>query len=281
MEKYATYKKKKEGYVDVHETVKTIEKIAAAHLHEIDKRARALSRYGESIVGTMARLQNLTAYLSLAKKAEVPKRDLLVVVTGDKGLVGDAWRRLFSLYDESNRQDVLVIGKQGQRYIPATLAHVRHHSFSDRLPSSEEISVLNQTLRTYIENGTYATITTLHLSAESVIDLKPVKKQLLPLFEGDVPTQEADRVVSGYPIVEGSIFSIKEKLLEKYMNSRLEQTIIETAVAEYSARTIAMEHAAAKTEEMLARLSLVYLRDRRHSETEKQLERFAANKIST
>ena len=281
MEKYATYKKKKEGYVDVHETVKTIEKIAAAHLHEIDKRARALSRYGESIVGTMARLQNLTAYLSLAKKAEVPKRDLLVVVTGDKGLVGDAWRRLFSLYDESNRQDVLVIGKQGQRYIPATLAHVRHHSFSDRLPSSEEISVLNQTLRTYIENGTYATITTLHLSAESVIDLKPVKKQLLPLFEGDVPTQEADRVVSGYPIVEGAIFSIKEKLLEKYMNSRLEQTIIETAVAEYSARTIAMEHAAAKTEEMLARLSLVYLRDRRHSETEKQLERFAANKIST
>lgn len=280
MEKYSAFKKKNIGYTDVHETVKTIEKIAAAHLHEVEQRTVNLSNHTQRILEVLARLQKFDD--SNTVTGSIPTaggKNLLVLITGDKGLVGDAWQKLFNVYKNISHQGVLVIGKKGQLEVP-TSDQVQHHSFLSRIPSTREIESLHEKLLSYMQNGTYNSVTTLHLSAASVVDLRPVETLLLPItleVKTDTPT---DKYPVGYPIIEGSINTLKETLLKKYLNSRLEQIILETAVAEYSARTIAMEHATSKTEEMLTHLSRVYLRDRRHLETQKQLERFAVNKIS-
>ena len=53
----------------------------------------------------------------------------------------------------------------------------------------------------------------------------------------------------------------------------------ETKLSEFSARTVAMEHAAVKTKGLIHKFTLDYSKERRRVATQKQLEIFAVHKI--
>lgn len=277
MDTFATYNKKLTGYKDVSETVKILEKIAAGQLHSLEQQAFSLAEYTKTITTIFSRIAQMSDVdEQYSLKRRKLKRTLLVIVSGDKGLVGNLWNRLFAHYESADSQDVLVIGKKGQHEWKESDSFVSHYSFASRLPTSEEIYDLGNQLHSYIEDGVYSSISTLHIKPISLVEQNPVQTQLLPV---DIRKEEflVDRnQLPGYPIVDGSIKRIQKNLFKKYVFSRLQQVILETAVAELSARTVSMEHASAKTDEATNRLTMSYTRDRRQSETQKQLERFAS-----
>ncbi len=280
MDTFSTYSKKRAGYKDVSETVKILEKIAAGQLHALESETDLLSQYTAQIETILSRMNQLLDNSSAAVGINSSSaKTLLLMVSGDKGLVGDLWRRLFSLYKSNAHQDLLVVGKKAQLEWPESDSKVSHYTFAERLPNDDEIIVLGKLLQSYVDKNIYSSVTVLYLNPESLVEQKPVLKQLLPLVVGDVDV-DAHSSSFGYPIVEGSIKSLHKSLSQKYTLSRLRQVFLETAVSEYSARAVAMEHASAKTDEETKLLTMVYSRERRQRETQKQLERFAANNIS-
>lgn len=68
-------------------------------------------------------------------------------------------------------------------------------------------------------------------------------------------------------------------MLENYVKVSFAEIALETKLSELSARTVAMEDAAAKTEKLIKKTTLGYSKERRESETQKQLESFSAHKI--
>jgi ATP synthase F1 gamma subunit len=278
MDTFSTYNKKLAGYRDVSETVKILEKVAAGQLHTLERQTTWLAKYTKHILSLLGRVQELSDNQALVTDKTNAKKSLLVIITGDKGLVGDLWHRLFSYHKEIVEQDILVIGKKGQLEWPATNAKITHYSFADRLPNNDEIYQLGTLLDSYMETGAYKSVSTLHVYSESLIEQIPTLAPLLPIVP---PSAESvsDHARAGYPIIEGSIKGIQKMLYKKYLLSRIQQIVLETAVAEYSSRTVAMEHASAKTDAETLNLTMVYSRERRQRETQKQLERFAANKI--
>ncbi len=276
MDTFATHNKKLAGYKDVSDTVKIIEKIAASQLHELQKKTTSLSEYTKHILALLVRMHKLTRFATpdLYPVFTTP-RSLLVIITGDKGLVGDLWRRLFDVYVEDVQQDMLIIGKKGAQHWIESVGQVTHYSFAGRIPTSDELCSLAKLLDEHVDTGMYNTISTLHIHPTSLVEQNPVLTPLLPIDMANIEPDVIDPVASEYPIVDGSLLSLQKTLYKKYLSNRLQQIILETAVSEYSARTVAMEHASTKTDEANKRLIMVYSRDRRQRETQKQLERFA------
>jgi ATP synthase F1 gamma subunit len=278
MDTFSTYNKKLSGYKDVSETVKILEKIAAGKLHTLGQHVQPLSKYTSTILTMLSRVQQLSGKeVHSVYNTKQSARTLVVIITGDKGLVGDLWNRQFGYYKSKPTQDLLVIGKKGQQKWKESQPSIRHYSFSDRIPTAEEIYDLGEKLHSYIEDGVYQRVSTLHIQSLSLVDQKPVVTQLLPVVIPKKDFVSTADIPLGYPIVADSITSLQKTLFKKYMFSRLQQVILETAEAEFSARTVVMEHASTKTDEIIKRLHLSYFRDKRQSETQKQLERFAAN----
>ena len=84
---------------------------------------------------------------------------------------------------------------------------------------------------------------------------------------------------SGLPIFEPSKKEVFKALTQKYIGMFFRKIVMETKLSELSARTVAMEHASAKTDELIKKISLNYLKERRRAITQKQLESFAVHKI--
>jgi len=87
-----------------------------------------------------------------------------------------------------------------------------------------------------------------------------------------------DQKNQGLPLFEPSKQKTFDDLLDKYIGVVFRKIIFEAKLSELSARTVAMEHATAKTQEIIEKLHLKYAKNRRRTVTQRQLESFAAHK---
>ena len=279
MKSFTDHKKQLAGFEDVLETVQVLEKIAAGKLHALEDQSIKLASYTEVIARLMVRLEGFTSAsfkTASARRAKDKPRTLLVVLSGDRGLVGDLWHRLYDHYFEAalETHDMLVIGAKAQALWPAADG-VTHYMFADRFPTDAEVMALADKLSHEVQSGTYAAVKFLYPKPQSLTVYHPVIADLLPLAvdESVLHTKEP---LTGFPIIEGVVEDYKQSLLKKYLLARLHQFLQETALAEFSARTVGLEHAGAKTETIIADTMRQYRRWRRHEDTAKQLERFSA-----
>ena len=280
MYSYTTHKQQQEGYTDVLETVQVLEKAAASHLHKLQQRSRSLEQYTSIIVEMLYRLQTLnsepffTNDVTVGKKREDAK-NLTVVLTGDKGLVGGLWHELFEKHRPTAiGGDLLVIGQKGQSLWPQTqTGQISYHSFSERIPPLSEVVSLAERLTLDFQTGVYSSVSILYFHSTSLLSHSPTNATILPVK----PPIQIDHNKSpvGLPIMEESTANLTAALLKKYLINRLYQFILETALTEFSTRTTGLEHAGAKTEKLIEETARQYRKQRRHADTQKQLERFA------
>ena len=95
MRKYFEYKNQIQGLKDVLSTVKTTEKIAASHIHFFKKETKNLELYTKLLEQAIARLLKFYSpenYEFLQEKSRGKKA--IVLITGDKGLVGGLYHNL-------------------------------------------------------------------------------------------------------------------------------------------------------------------------------------------
>lgn len=269
MKSYITYKNQIQGVEDVSETVKTVEKIAASSVHFLKQEVYNLNAYAAEIERILTRLSLLYQKKEhpLLRKKQAGKK-ALVILTGDKGLVSGLWHQVVNEFLENVKQyqSVIVIGAKGENYL--------------KEENIQFISKQTETATNYIfdefKKGAFARIDILYPQFVSLAEQTPNFTQFLP-FEFRLIEKREDR--EGLPIFEPSKQKVFDQLLQKYIGIFFYKIIMETKLSELSARTVAMEHASAKTDELIQKLTIDYTKQRRRVVTQRQLESFSAHKV--
>jgi ATP synthase F1 gamma subunit len=277
MANYLVYKDQIEGFEEVSETVKTVEKIAASSIGRLRKDMANIDAY-------QANIRNILARSSLFYEVERPRKALgvpaLVILTSDKGLTGGLWRRTIDEYMRSARKNyeaAIVVGTRGQKYL-------KEESIEPTESFGNDIDALRYVANEF-RSHRFARVDILYPKFISLADHRPSFIPFLP-FSFDEKEQHSDVVVHtgiefGLPIVEPmrAMPEIFDRLMRKYAEAFFLKIAAEGRLSEFSARTVSMEHATAKTEELIKGLIHDYRTERRRSLTQKQLETFIAHKI--
>jgi len=280
MKSYITYKNQTQGIKDVSETVKTVEKIAASSVHFLKQKVSNLNFYATETERVLARLSLFYQEKDhpLLQKREAG-RETLVILTGDKGLVGGLWHGVVNTFLENTKQYqiVIVIGAKGENYLKEeSIPIIKSFTHIPDILQKEEVEHVSDYIFDEFKKRTFSRVDILYPQFISLAEQTPNLTQFLP-FEFKLTKEKKNG--KGLPIFEPSKQKVFDQLLQKYIGIFFYKIIMETKLSELSARTVAMEHAAAKTEEFIQKLTLDYTKQRRRIITQRQLEIFAAHKI--
>lgn len=286
MKSYSRYKSKITGYSDVSETVKIVEKIAASAVHTCKKDVARLKQYREHLQRVITRLSCCS---SLSAAQAMPTRtgtgrSVLVIFTGEKGLVGGLWHKMAEEYTQqtSPGDSLVLVGTKGFSFVDtATMAVLESFPLLDDLTPDALHERLHDYLVTNFIAGTFTEISFLYPQSVSIGEQTPVRIPFLPFSIPKVYTggESLSSQTVGLPIFDASANVVFKKLVELAVRAQLSHVLLETKLSELSARTVSMEHAAQKTNELVGLLSMEHTRQRRHDATQKQLESFTAQKM--
>ncbi len=280
MKSYITYKNQIQGVKDVSETVKTVEKIAASSVHFLKQEVSNLNAYAIEVEKVLIRLSlfyQKKDHLFLQKK--YARKKTLVILTGDKGLAGGLWHGVINTFLENAKQyqAIIMIGVKGENYIKEEKIPIikLFTNFFD-IPKKEEAEHVTDYIFDKFKRGIFSQVDILYPQFVSLAEQTP---SFIPFLPFEFKLTKEKKSDEGFPIFEPSKQKFFDKLLQKYIEIFFYKIIMETKLSEFSARTVAMEHAATKTEELIQKLALDYTKERRRIVTQRQLEGFAAHKI--
>ncbi|RME58927.1 hypothetical protein D6779_05420 [Candidatus Parcubacteria bacterium] len=280
MKTYLTYRAQLEGLQDVLETIKTTEKIAASSIHFLRAKVATLASYTQLLQETLAKISSFhsPAAISLLKPRQ-GKRKLLVVLTGDGGLVGGLWHSIVStaIAARSSYTGIVVVGKKGVRYFAEE--HITPTStFSSQENAQAAAKELSRYLFAQFQDGNAAAIDILYPQFVTLTTHIPTTVPFLPFPFLRPQIQDPHPPPVGIPIIAPSSRTILTVLVKKFINVYLYRIVLETQLSEFSARTAAMEHAGAKTEESINMLVTEFRKERRQHITQRQIESFIAHR---
>ena len=308
MKFYAMYKNQIQVVKDVSETVKTVEKIAASSIHSLKQEVSNLNAYAIEVEKILIRLslfcQNKDHPL-LQKKGV--GRKTLVILTGDKGLVGGLWHGVINTFLKNAKQyqTIIMIGVKGEHYLKEEkIPIIKLFTYFFDISKKEEIKHITDYIFNEFKRGIFSRVDILYPQFVSLAEQTPSFIPFLPFefttleitnYDGKNATEnkrhEQRKFLTGFkltkekksgeglPIFEPSKQKVFDKLLQKYIEIFFYKIVMETKLSEFSARTVAMEHAATKTKEIIQKLTLGYTKQRRRIVTQRQMESFAAHKI--
>ena len=278
MENYLVYKDQIEGFKEVSETVKTVEKIAASSIGYLRKDMANIDAYQANMARILARLSLFHEVERASKITGVPA---LVVLTSDKGLTGGLWRRTIDEFVKSARQNygvIISVGTRGEKYLKEEGVEATQ-SFGN---GTDALRQVTDGFRT----GLFARVDILYPKFMSLAEHRPTIVPFLPFSFDETALPSADKpgaggIEYGSPIVEPmrALPDIFDRLMRKYTDAFFQKIAAEGKLSEFSARTVSMEHASTKTDELIKGLVLGYRTEHRRSMTQKQLESFIAHKI--
>jgi len=278
MKTYLVYKSQIQGFENVSETVKVVEKVAASSVHFLRQEVNNLDLYSQEIEKILSRLSlfyQKSTHPLLQKKSG---KRMLVVLTGEKGLVGGLWHNVINTFltNRVEYDEVVVVGSKGESYLKEEGAPiVKFFPSSDGLPQEAEIKQITDYVFDKFTEFNFSKIDILYSKFFTLSQQEPVIINFLP-FQFKLSSIEAG---IGLPIFEPSKSIIFDRFLQKYINIFFHKIIMETKLSEFSARMVTMEHASAKTEEFVQKFTFDYIKERRRLVTQKQLESFAVHKI--
>ena len=281
MKTYFTFKNEIEGLKDVADTVKVVEDVAGSSVHMLREEVFNFRNYGGALEKVLIRLSlfyQKNDHPLLQKRNKGKK--VLLILTGDKGLVGSLWHNVINgfLEKRSEYQEIIVVGEKGKRYLNEERVPISKifNDFSN-IPTEEEISQVTDYIFSEFNKGEILKVDVLYPHFVSLAEQQASLSPFLP-FTFELKTGRQDPL--DFPIFEPSTKKIFFDLLQKYIRVFLHEIVFETKLSELSARTVSMESAGEKTKNLIKKTNLSYLKERRRFVTQKQLESFTSHKAT-
>ena len=249
--------------------------VAAAKLRKTQDavlNARPYAEHVDRMLRTLQKKNNYTPH-PLLIPVNPEGKELLIIVTADKGLCGSfnsSIIRFSQKYLSKNQDcDLLFLGRKGYDFFRK---HSKHNILSSYTGLSDISSLLelreikNEIIDLYNTNN-YCKVFVIYNEFKSAIQQNLVHKQLIPV----VPYDSTEISMTDY-IYEPDEMSIIEELGNKYVNVQLWRILLESTAAEQGARMTAMDNATNNAEELIEELSLVYNRERQAQITTQIIE---------
>ena len=282
MKNYLEYKNKIFGLQEAAENIKASEKIAVSNISFLRQRARALGAYAAALEKILARLALFYENKNhpLIKGNQGGGGRMLLVISGERGMVGGLWYALAErVFEEKERyKKIIVIGKKGEKRLEDKGIRAQESlAFSYPLPSEDEIkSAAALIFREYLKEE--AAVDILYPSFVSLALNVPKIIQFLP-FDFRKGREGADRAEErivggslGFPIFEPNKKAIFASLLRKYAAVSFRRIIFEAKLSELTSRAVNSEHSFEKAQDLIKKTRLEYYKERRASITKAQQE---------
>ncbi|MEC5126549.1 ATP synthase F1 subunit gamma [Verrucomicrobiales bacterium BCK34] len=268
---------------------KAMQLVAASKMKKAQDQAMSGRPYADLLNKVLVNLKEQTSEEDhpLLKERE-GDRELVVLVTTDKGLCGALNTNLLRLISEreEGKTTYVTIGSKGRQYLARTKRDLlADFSVVDPVAFAETKQVSEFLVEKFL-SGDYDRVKIGFTNFINTMSQEPMLETLLPIrpidlgrdssFVGVGREPEAVDVNPG-PEYGGYIFEpnakgVLESIVPQYVNYQLYQMVLESRASEHSARMVAMKAATDNAEDMIKDLTLVYNKQRQAAITAELLE---------
>lgn len=262
---------------------KAMQMVASAKMRKAQAAALAGRPYSEMINRVLVDVQK-HADVTLHPLLEVRevKRELVVVISTDKGLCGALNTNLLreaTAFDESKTVFVSS-GRKAQQH----LARLRRKLLADfplpDAPALRDTKVISKYCIDQFLSGKVDKVTVLYTKFINTLTQQPAACTLLPISPFDIPVAEektdaerADEALDQNDyLYEPSPAEVLGAILPHYLHFQTYQMVVDARASEHSARMVAMKSATDNAQQLIKDLTLEYNKVRQASITTELLE---------
>ena len=271
---------------NIKQITRAMEMVATTKLRKFQDRAVASRPYTEEMSGLVGRLARILG-------PELEKRPVLnpgrgekvavLLVSSDRGLCGaynsNLFRKLESWLAEDRGRDVdyFVYGRKGYQYLTRRgrdVVRLFAEPKLERVDYRAAARTAKDLARAFLEGGQYRTVRILYAAFKSLVKYVPTWIDYLPVEAAALLEDEGEPAgrVLGDVILEPSADEIFDRVLPRYLETRMYNALIEAITSEYASRRMTMKNATDAAGDMQIELKGIYNRKRQEGITKDLLD---------
>jgi F-type H+-transporting ATPase subunit gamma len=264
------------------QVTKAMEAVSAVKMRKSQEKAFVGRPYVRSALRILARISRFEE-ASAGRYFGRPEagRELLIVVTSDKGLAGSVnsavLKQVDQLVAKGMTPDVIAVGRKALEHARRVgLAVVAEFiNVADDVTIDNVYSISSQALQAF-DAGRYSKVSIVYQNFISTFEQSPTMRQILPLNPAEIEyvmrgikpkngkwsddSEVSDKAVDY--IVEPSAEEVIKHLIPSLINIMVYHALIESKASEHSARMVAMKNATDKSKEVIKSLTIRYNKER-------------------
>ncbi len=260
---------------NIKQITRAMQFVAASKLKRAQDATLAARPYSEKLDEVLA---DLAAVLGqedhpLLAAPKEGKR-LIVLITTDRPLSGPLNTNIVrfvarDIIDNPGDVAVITVGRKGRDAMRRTGVPLEAHfaTYGDR-PTFADVLPLARLVTDDFLAGTYARVDIVYSLWVSTLVQRPTSLTILPIQ----PAEDTEGIPGNQFIFEPSASAVLERLLPRYVATRLFQTVLEAKASEESSRMVAMKNATENAEELIEDLTLSYNKVRQANITREMIE---------
>ncbi|MEY2561599.1 MAG: F-type H+-transporting ATPase subunit gamma [Verrucomicrobiota bacterium] len=261
---------------------KALQMVAASKMRKAQNLAIAGRPYSTLMNRVLVSLQQRTdSKLHPLLQVREVKKELVVVISTDKGLAGPLNTNLFreAAKFEVEKTIYVVSGGKARQFLTRTRRElVADFQLKDAPAFTETKEIAKFCVEKFL-SGEVDKVSVLYTHFISTINQKPVVRTLLPISsfelpqpptEGATPQDSTDPMI-GY-LFEPTPEGVLDVMLPYYLHYQVFQMILDARASEHSSRMVAMKNATDNAKQFIKDLTLEYNKMRQASITTELLE---------
>lgn len=245
-----------------------MEMVSASKMRKSQAQASASHPYAEALQNILKKISKYTdSSLHPLLTTHHAGKDVLVIVSTDRGLVGGLNSNLFRAiiqWKETHPDAVFIsIGKKAKQFVQRLgwELYADFSPFGDNVSYPESLPISNLLLNEFLNQG-FRSVYVVHMQLINTLSQKPVFDQLLPISQMEIQDDTAAPTADKEYLFEPSPREVLNWLLPYYVENSIYFTLLESKASEHSARMISMKNASDNAKDIVNVLSLEYNRSR-------------------
>jgi len=226
---------------------------------------------------------DVTEHLLLHRHEEEIGRDLVIVISTDKGLCGGLNTNLFREISklESDRTRFVSLGRKGAQFLTRTKRDLYAQFELHDSPTYLDAKRISQFAleqfreesvdRVFVAHSNFVNTLTQRAVVEQLVPIHPHRLEMWEKEEMSQDAAEADPNLFGY-LFEPSPEQVLDDLLPFYVHYSFYSMLLDSRACEHSARMVAMKAATDNAKQLVKDLTLEYNKVRQAAITTELLE---------
>lgn len=218
-----------------------------------------LLEFRGKIISNNEYLQNIVFF-----KENNAKKNLLVVISGDKGLCGsfntNILKKTLEFAKELSDFEVLIIGSKASQYLKKEKLNIidQHLSFFDNFSYEKTEQIANFILAGY-QNGNWQNVFFIYNNFKTAISGDTIVNKFLPIKK-DIDNYSKDIIYDFEP----NFSNFVNIFVNKFLRFSIYKILLESLTAEQGARMTAMDSAVSNSNDMINQLSIKFNKARQN-----------------
>lgn len=263
---------------------KAMQMVAASKMRKAQMQALAGRPYAQLLNQVLAGAKRgVEEHTHPLLEARPVKKIGVILISTDKGLCGGLNTNLLreAAAADTATTSWVSVGRKGKAFLARMKRDLKADFEMKEIPTLAYTKKISQFMIDSYLNGEIDQIDVLYTDYISVVNQKPIRKQLVPIveitalsagIEGAHGTEKEEEEIGAEALFEPSAGTVLSALLPSYIHFQVYQAYLEAKASEHSARMVAMKNATDNAKQMIKDLTLEYNKVRQAGITNELLE---------